>query len=161
MKRLILTLLVLVMLGNVGEVDAQGRRWRRQPVYYPPTVWVQPPQVIYAPQTTTASECSDALTEVNNYRATKGKPPFVHDPLLTQAAYACAKQRAARLIGGHLPESDFAYLPQGGNAAAAGCATWEPSWGWGSCCMDDLYTYGGAAWVLGRDGKRYMHLFVR
>jgi hypothetical protein len=30
-----------------------------------------------------------------------------------------------------------------------------------SCCVYDNYTYGGAAYVTGRDGKRYMHLFVR
>ncbi len=26
---------------------------------------------------------------------------------------------------------------------------------------DVQWTYGGAAWAIGRDGRRYMHLFVR
>jgi hypothetical protein len=30
-----------------------------------------------------------------------------------------------------------------------------------SCCVYENYTYAGAAWVSGRDGRRYMHLFVR
>jgi hypothetical protein len=103
----------------------------------------------------------DALAEVNATRAQRGLPPFLPDPLLNQAAQACAKQRAARLVDGHLPESDFAYLPAGTSASAAGCAAWTPDWGWGSCCTYDHYTYAGAAWSMGQDGRRYMHLFVR
>src|SRR5438874_293 len=30
-----------------------------------------------------------------------------------------------------------------------------------SGCVYDGYTYAGAAWAAGRDGRRYMHLFVR
>ncbi len=103
---------------------------------------------------------ADALDEVNAYRAKKGLRPFIGDPLLTQAANACAKQRAATHCHGHLA-SDFAYLPAGAVATAAGCGALEPSWGWGTCCADDNYTYAGAAWVMGSDGRRYMHLFVR
>lgn len=103
---------------------------------------------------------SDALDEVNAYRARKGLKPFLPDAQLNQAANTCAKLRAASHINGHLA-SDFAYLPPGAHAAAAGCGALEPSWGWGTCCMDDNYTYAGAAWAMGSDGKRYMHLFVR
>ena len=83
--------------------------------------------------------------------------------MLTQAAAACAKIRAANFIDGHLggPMSDFSYLPAGVSASAAGCGALEPSWGWWTCFMDDYYTYAGAAWVMGANGKRYMHLFVR
>jgi hypothetical protein len=103
----------------------------------------------------------DALAEVNATRAQRGLRPYQPDPLLHQAAVACAKQRAARLISGHLPESDFSYLPSGASAAAAGCAAWTSDWGWGSCCTFDNYSYAGASWVMGQDGRRYMHLFVR
>ena len=102
----------------------------------------------------------DALSEVNAERAKRGLRPFLPDPLLNDAARSCAKLRAARLIEGHL-DSDFHYLPAGASAVAAGCGALEPSWGWGTCCTYDNYTYAGAAWVMGRDGKRYMHLFVR
>jgi len=114
-------------------------------------------------ESTTAgvSSGADALAEVNATRAQRGLPPFMPDPMLNQAAQACARQRAARMIDGHLPESDFAYLPAGVSASAAGCAAWEPSMGWGACCTYDSYTYAGAAWSMGNDGRRYMHLFVR
>lgn len=102
----------------------------------------------------------DALAEVNSARAKRGLRPFLPDPLLNQAALACAKLRAASRIEGHLP-NDFAHLPPGASATSAGCGALEPSWGWGTCCTFDNYTYAGAAWVMGSDGKRYMHLFVR
>ena len=108
-----------------------------------------------------SSGSDDALNEVNAARAARGLRPFINDPGLNAAALACAKQRCARHIDGHLPESDFRYLPSGTNAGAAGCGALDPSWGWGTCCTYDSYTYGGAAWVMGSDGKRYMHLFVR
>jgi hypothetical protein len=102
----------------------------------------------------------DALQEVNAERAKRGLRPFLPDPLLNQAARACAKIRATKLIESHL-SNDFAYLPSGASATAAGCGALDPSWGWGTCCTYDSYTYAGAAWVRGSDGKRYMHLFVR
>lgn len=108
-----------------------------------------------------ASECVDALQEVNAKRAERGLPPFKHDAKLTQAALACARERASRGIHGHL-ESDFVHLPVGvsTNGVAAGCAALEPSWGWQSCCWDDpQYTTAGAAWVMS-GGLRYMHIFV-
>ena len=102
----------------------------------------------------------EALAEVNARRASKRLKPYIYDANLTAGAMEAAKRRAAGLITGHLP-NDFVCLPKGTRAAAGGCAAWPPSYGWGSCCSDDNYTYCGAAWVLGRDGRRYMHLFVR
>ncbi len=102
----------------------------------------------------------DALESVNAARARRGLRPFVKDDKLTLAAAGCADFRAARLIAGHT-SNDFTALPPGGNASASGCAAWEPYMGWGACCTYDNYTYAGAAVAIGRDGKRYMHLFVR
>jgi len=102
----------------------------------------------------------DALDEVNSYRAKRGLPAFQHDPQLTIAAKRAAETRAKHLWNGHLT-NDFACLPPGASADAAGCGALEDSWGWGTCCMDDNYSHAGAAWVRGSDGKRYMHLFVR
>jgi len=103
---------------------------------------------------------AEALDEVNAARAARGLRPFVKDDGLTQAAVAAATFRATGLIAGHTA-NDFGFLPAGASAPAAGCAAWEPSLGWGSCCTYEAYTYAGAAWVLGSDGRRYMHLFVR
>lgn len=103
---------------------------------------------------------ADALSEVNAARASRGLRPYVNDSLLNQAAQAAAKARAACRCAGHT-QNDFSYVPSGGWATSAGCAAWEPSWGWGACCTYDHYTYAGAAWAMGSDGKRYMHLFVR
>lgn len=101
-----------------------------------------------------------ALAEVNAKRAGRGLPPYAFDPLLTIAAQRCCAARAARLVEGHL--NDFSFLPPGAHATAAGCAALEPSWGWGSCCTyDRAPTHAGAAIVMGRDGRRYMQLFVR
>jgi hypothetical protein len=102
----------------------------------------------------------DALAEVNAARAARGLPPFQRDEGLMQAAYSCAQARAAALCVGHT-RNDFAALPPGSTARATGCAAWVPSFGWGSCCTYERYTYAGAAIVMGRDGRRYMHLFVR
>lgn len=121
---------------------------------------VQPSQPA-TPYTGDKTGSADALDEVNAERAARGLRPFIKDELLTQAANIAAERRASRLIRGHLPESDFSCVPAGGVASAAGCGALEPSWGWGSCCTYDNYSYAGAAWVMGRDGRRYMHLFVR
>jgi hypothetical protein len=102
----------------------------------------------------------EALEEVIAVRAARGLRPYVRDASLTSAATACAEFRAARLIAGHTA-NDFAALPPGTVAAASGCAAWEPGLGWGSCCTYEGYTYAGAAYAAGRDGRRYMHLFVR
>src|ERR1043166_3827495 len=103
---------------------------------------------------------SDALDEVNEARPRRGLPPFIKDAGLTAGAYSCAEFRAANLMAGHT-RSDFAYLPSGASATAAGCAAWPPALGWGSCCWDGNYTYAGAAWAMGSDGRRYMQIFVR
>ena len=105
----------------------------------------------------------DALAEVNAARAARGLPPFVKDEGLTMAARAAADYRASRLIAGHVGggRGDFAFLPQGSHALAAGCGALAPSWGWGACCTYDRYRFAGAAVTYGRDGKRYMHIFVR
>lgn len=112
-----------------------------------------------------ASKCDDALAEVNAARAQRGLRPYLPDPVLNRAARKCAEWRAARLCEGHcnLPQGDFTFLepvyPVG--SCAGGCAAWQPSWGFGACAMYDNYTYCGAAWVMGRDGLKYCHLFVR
>jgi hypothetical protein len=102
----------------------------------------------------------DALDEVNEVRAEKGLEPFQRDDGLTAGAMEAAKRRAAKRIKGHL-KNDFACLPDGVTAKAAGCAAWPPEMGWGACCTYEDWTYAGAAWDLGSDGKRYMHIFVR
>jgi hypothetical protein len=103
---------------------------------------------------------TDALDEVNAARAARGLRPFVKDESLTAGAINVADFRAARLMAGHTG-NDFAGLPVGAMASSAGCAAWEPSFGWGACCTYDNYTYAGAAFSVGRDGRRYMQLFVR
>jgi hypothetical protein len=174
-------LLIIALCAAATQAGGGGRRQRWQPSYEPSWNYAsseteQPTRISqYAPVeadatrgTTEASRPTsepptgdDALAEVNATRAQRGLRPYQHDPLLNQAAQACAKQRATRQISGHLPESDFHYLPSGASANAAGCAAWTPDWGWGACCTYDNYTYAGAAWVMGQDGRRYMHLFVR
>jgi len=101
-----------------------------------------------------------ALAEVNAARAKRGLPAFLPDPALTVAADKAAAFRAARLIQGH-SANDFQFVPQGSRASAAGCAAWGPRDGFGSCCMYERWKYCGAAWATGRDGRRYMHVFVR
>jgi hypothetical protein len=102
----------------------------------------------------------DGLDEVNAKRAARGLRPYIRDEGLTQAAFACAQHRAARRLFGH-SSNDFAFVPAGTSARSAGCAAYPASHGWMSCCTYDNYTYAGAAWVTGGDGKRYMHLYVR
>jgi hypothetical protein len=107
-----------------------------------------------------AQAATDALDEVNAARARRGLPAFQRDPALAVAASKAADFRAARHIAGHT-SSDFAFVPSGASAAAAGCAAWTPGFGWGSCCTYERWRYAGAAWSMGRDGRRYMHLYVR
>jgi uncharacterized protein YkwD len=102
----------------------------------------------------------DGLDEVNAKRAARGLAPFIRDESLTQAARACAAYRASYGLFGHT-SNDFAFVPAGSSASSTGCAAYPASYGWMSCCTYDGYTYAGAAWVAGRDGKRYMHLYVR
>lgn len=157
---------VAALLVAVFVVDVQAGGKRRSRRGYQP---VQSTQFVeYAPavavpvesSTPTGTSCAEALDEVNAERTKRGLRPFIHDPELSKAAFSCAKARSASHIHGHLA-SDFAYLPSGASASSAGCGALEPSWGWGTCCTYDNYTYAGAAWVMGDDGRRYMHLFVR
>lgn len=156
--RSLFVLLLLVLC--VADADAQGRRRRSALAPISGQEWIQTPA---KPYTGTAKECKDALEEVNAARAARGLKPYLPDPLLTQAAYAAASYRAARLINGHVdgPRGDFHFLPEGAVSNTAGCGGLEPSWGWGACGTYGNYTHCGAAWVLGRDGKRYMHAFYR
>jgi hypothetical protein len=111
-----------------------------------------------APASPTAPT-GDGLDEVNAKRAARGLRPFVRDEGLTRAAASCAAFRASHLLFGHTA-NDFAFVPPGAQADAAGCAAYPASYGWMSCCTYEGYTHAGAAWVTGADGKRYMHLFV-
>lgn len=110
--------------------------------------------------TASAQSATDALAEVNAARAARGLRPFLRDAGLTAGALNVAEFRARRLMAGHTG-NDMAGLPVGYHATAAGCAAWQPSWGWGSCCTFEQHTYAGAAWAMGTDGRRYMQLFVR
>ncbi len=105
----------------------------------------------------------DALDEVNAARAVRGLRPFIKDAGLTAGAKATADYRAANLIQGHVGGnmSDFGLVPSGTSCTSTGCAAWPPSLGWGSCNTYESYTFAGAAWSMGRDGRRYMSLFVR
>jgi hypothetical protein len=107
-----------------------------------------------------AQAATDALDEVNAVRARRGLPAYQRDEALTVAASKAADFRAARHIAGHT-SNDFGFVPSGTSATAAGCAAWTPGMGWGSCCTYERWRHAGAAWAMGRDGRRYMHLYVR
>jgi hypothetical protein len=113
-----------------------------------------------APVTPPTQSGISALAEVNALRAQRGLAPYAYDEGLTQAAQAAANYRANYLMEGHT-SNDFAFVPAGSHASSAGCAAWSPSMGWGSCCCYDNYQSAGAGWAMGRDGRRYMHLYVR
>lgn len=102
----------------------------------------------------------DGLDEVNAKRAARGLRPFIRDTALFQAAAAVAQFRAQHRLFGHT-SNDYAFLPVGSSCSSFGCAAYPPDHGWMSCCTYDNYTYAGAAWVMGPDGNRYMHLAVR
>lgn len=106
------------------------------------------------------STAIEALDEVNAIRAASGLPPYQRDDGLTVAAKAAATFRAARFIAGHT-NNDFAFLPAGTLAPAAGCAANGPEHGFMACAMFDDYQFAGAAFVIGIDGRAYCHLFVR
>ena len=165
MRTLMIFATLIVATG--ATVEAGGfRRYQRTPsrsvTSAPAPVQVQKETLVgQSESSTTATQVGDdALAEVNAARAKRGLRPFLPDPLLNQAARTCAKIRSANRIEGHL-SNDFAHVPSGASATSAGCGALEPSWGWGTCCTYENYTYAGAAWVMGADGRRYMHLFVR
>jgi hypothetical protein len=107
-----------------------------------------------------ANAGEDAIAEVNAARAARGLKPFIRDEGLTAGAINVADVRAKALCAGHTA-NDFAGLPVGCHASAAGCAAWQQGQGWGACCTYENWTYAGAAYAVGRDGKRYMQLFIR
>lgn len=160
--RMRFAVLVCVLVASCF-VEAGGRK-RRVPMAVEQTrVVTATPNSFTSVTTTKATPTTgsdDALAEVNRQRAARGLRPYVNDPLLNAAARACAAFRAAHWIHGHT-NSDFAFLPPGAHATSAGCAALEPSWGFAACCVYDNYTYAGAAWVMGSDGRRYNHIFVR
>jgi hypothetical protein len=105
----------------------------------------------------------DALAELNKQRQQRGLKPYLKDDGLTKAAFAAASYRAKNHIQGHIPgqHGDFAYLPEGSHADAAGAGALTPDWGFATCAMYDSYEFAGAAWCMGNDGRKYCHLFVR
>jgi hypothetical protein len=120
------------------------------------------PRIEYTPhgQPMPDSPAGEALAEVNAKRAARGLPPLLPDPGLTEGAFRVAAFRAHHGLFGHT-SNDFGFLPPGSSASSGGCAAYPASYGWMSCCVYDRATYGGAAFVTGTDGRRYMHLFVR
>jgi hypothetical protein len=167
---------IALLALSTAAMDSEAGPFRRraQPTYQTPTYY-QPtaPATTYTAHYTPASDivsdavplsssaaAGDGLDEVNAKRAARGLRPFVRDEGLTQAAHACAAFRAARGMFGHT-SNDFNFCPAGVSASSAGCAAYPASYGWMSCCVYDNYTYGGAAWVTGADGRRFMQLFVR
>lgn len=118
------------------------------------------PTFVPAEEARKASTTKHALDEVNAARAARGLRPFVLDENLARAAAGCAAYRAKYLMEGHT-SNDFAFLPRGASARAAGCAAWAVGDGWGACCTYDNYQYAGAAYSVGSDGRRYMQIFVR
>lgn len=106
------------------------------------------------------ARAEDALDAANAARAARGLPPFIRCPQLTAGAINVAQFRAERLIKGHC-SNDFAGLPVGVTADAAGCAGNSPSFGFMACCLFENWREAGAAMVLGRDGALYCQLFVR
>ncbi len=143
-------LVIVAMLASCASAEARGRRFQS----------ARAAQATYErPQST--SEPVDATDEVNALRVSRGVPPLIRDELLVQGAMACAKYRGSRSMFGHTA-NDFKYLPPGAMATAGGCAAYPPSSGWMSCCDDEpQWRVGGAAYVVGADGNRYMELFVR
>lgn len=134
------------------------------PVPYPAA---PPPVLVPAPAsaapaapkvTITITAGADALDEVNALRAARGLKPYIRDPQLTEGARRLASFRARHRLFGHT-NNDFSFVP--GTARVTGCAAYPASYGWMSCAVYDSYTYAGAAWAMGSDGKRYMHLVAR
>lgn len=147
--RLIASLAIVFVLSNFCE--ARWRPFQRQ----------QQQQSNSSPGISRGSQSIsapiDALDEVNRARARRGLRPFIRDNGLSQAAAKAASERGRNRIKGHT-NNDFKYSR---NATSAGCGAMEPSWGWNTCCTYENHTYAGAAYVMGADGNRYMHLYVR
>ena len=130
------------------------------PAYTPGTEYVSNYTPAAASYDQSGWSAFDGLDEVNAKRAARGLRPFIRDEGLTQAARSCAAYRAGYGMFGHT-SNDFGFVPAGTSCSSTGCAAYPASYGWMSCCTYENYTYAGAAYVTGRDGQRYMHLFVR
>jgi hypothetical protein len=154
-----LALTVAAMAAEAGPFRRRALPAYSSPSYPSPTVLPVPYTANDTPAASSTA-AGDGLDEVNAQRAARGLRPFVRDDNLTQAARACAAFRADRGLFGHTA-NDFAFLPPGTPAASAGCAAYPAGYGWMSCCVYENYTYAGAAYVTGADGRRYMQLFVR
>lgn len=142
----------------VGYLYPSGKFVRRD-VHDGYTTWTPAKPPIEPPAKAASVEgATDALDEVNAARARLGLRPFKRDDGLTLAALRCSRHRADRLVEGHV--NDFAFLPAGCSAGAAGCAAWPQGAGWGSCCWQENWEYAGAAYAIGANGLRYMHIFV-
>lgn len=116
---------------------------------------------VNAPVRTDPEGTWDVLEELNQQRRQRGLEAYIWDRDLTIAAGRASKHRAERLMFGHT-DNDFAYLSSGVSADAAGCAAYPASYGFTACaCYDQGLHFAGAAYTLGRDGKRYCHLFIR
>lgn len=146
MKTYLLALVALLSFVTVSQADDFSPKCVRQPVR--------------ATVRATAGKAVDALDVLNRQRAARGLRPYLRDPALTIGAMAVAKYRAEHRIYGHC-RSDFAFLPDGTRASAAGCAANPPGFGFMACCRFENWRYCGAAHVMGADGRLYCHLFVR
>lgn len=155
----LLSLFALLVLAS--DASAFGKRTRYSHDQSTSTHSYASPFGSYSSTVTRESVSGNTpLAEVNSARLARGLRPFIEDPNLTVAAQLAAQTRADKLITGHL-SNDFACLPPGTSASAAGCGALTPDWGWRTCCTYEHYTYAGAALAWGRDGRRYMHIFVR
>jgi hypothetical protein len=148
-------LAVLLLLSGFAAVSEAGPRHRY--AHVAPQVYAAP---IHGVGRGVVGSRGDGLDEVNAKRALRGLRPFIRDENLVLAAEACAAYRANYLMFGHT-NNDFGFLPFGVSCNATGCAAYDISYGWMSCCTYENYTYAGAFWVTGNDGRRYMHLYVR
>ncbi len=108
---------------------------------------------------TVVGEVQDALAAVNATRAQRGLRAYLRDDGLTAGALRIAAHRAERRMYGHTA-NDFGFL-DGCTATVGGCAGATPDWGWLACATYENWTYCGAAWVLGSDGRLYCHAFYR
>ncbi len=161
-SRLLLCVLCpCLLLGDMGisDADAFGRR-RGCSSASCAVCQVQVKATLATTTTYALQTAQDALEEVNAARIGRGLRPFLKDDALTVAARGAADFRAANLIQGHTA-NDFSFLPTGASADAAGCAAWSVEWGWGACCTYDAHSHAGAAFAIGTDGRRYMHIYVR
>lgn len=153
---------VLALLALALALPTAGARPRRTVTRNHKTTWTTPQGPVTQERTTVRGPVGsiNSINEVNAKRAARGLPAFVPDPMLTAAAQAAAQFRADNLIEGHT-SNDFAFLPPGAIAHAAGCSAVGSEWGFLSCCQWETWRYAGAASVVGRDGRVYHHLFVR